>query len=160
VQALTLSTAAIRALTARESGDPVVMLMKIAHPDLAPDLRIAANTFGDDIVSNGSTFRAAPFDLEWPTDSEGPPIARLRAMNIDRAIGEALESITTPANCTLYIVMASTPDTVERQGNKFEMRNCQWDGGFLTADLTQANFGAEPWPKYRVTPALFPALFR
>ena len=157
---MTLSAAAIRALTARESGEPVIMLLKIDHADLPSPLRIAANTFGDDIVSGGATFTAAPFELEWPTDEEGPPVARLRAMNIDRALGEALESITTPAVCTLFIVMASTPDTVERQGNRFELRNCQWDGGFLTAELTQANFGAEPWPKYRVTPQLFPALFR
>ena len=136
------------------------MLLKITHGDLPSPLRIAANTFGNDIVSDGQTFTAAPFELEWPTDDDGPPVARLRAMNIDRAIGEALETITAPAVCTLQIVLASSPDTIERQGNRFELRNCQWDGGFLTAELSQAQFGNEPWPKYRVTPGLFPAIFR
>lgn len=157
---MALSTAAIRALTRRESEIPVIILLTVTHPDLASPIRLARNTIGDDIVSNGNIFTAAPFELEWPSDDEEAPTAKLTAINVDRAIGEALESIVTPADCTIQVVLATSPNTIERQGVKFQLRNAQWDGGIMTADLGQAYFASEPWPKYRVTPAAFPSLFR
>lgn len=157
---MTLSSAAIRSLLNREATVPVIYLLTIEHDDLAQPMRLARNTVGDDIVSNGNTFTAAPFEIEWPSDDEGAPVARLQAINVDRLVGEALESIATPAECTLQIVFANAPNTVERQAVKFQLRNAQWDGGFMSAELSQAYFADEPWPKYRVTPNLFPALFR
>jgi hypothetical protein len=157
---MTLSAPAIRALTRRENDIPIILLLTIEHADLASPLRLARNTVGDNIISNGHTFTAAPFDFEWPQDDENAPVARLTAINVDRAIGEALESIVTPCDCTLQVVMATSPDTIEREGISFQLRNAQWDGGFMTAELTQAYFATEPWPRWRITPRLFPSLFR
>lgn len=157
---MALSTAAKRVLTRRENSVPVIMLLTVTHPDLALPIRLATNTVGDDIVSNGNTFTGAPFEIEWPSDDEESPTAKLTAINVDRAIGEALESIVTPADCTLQVVLATSPNTIEREGVKFQLRNAEWNGGIVTADLGQAYFASEPWPKYRVTPAAFPSLFR
>src|SRR5438105_12254339 len=102
---MALSTLAIRSLLSREGRVPVILLLTITHPDLAQPIRLARNTVGDNIVSNGSTFTASPFGLEPPSDDEKAPIAKLIAINVDRAIGEALESIVTPAECMLQVVM-------------------------------------------------------
>jgi hypothetical protein len=157
---MALSTRTKRAITRRESGEPVLMLLTIEHPDLASPLRLVTNTVGDDILSNGNIFTAAPFQIEWPSDDEEAPTAKLRAFNVDRVVGLMLESIVTPAECTLQVVLATSASTIDREGKKFQLRNAQWDGGEMTADLGQAYFAAEPWPKYRVTPRLFPSLFR
>lgn len=155
-----LSAAAIRELTKREGGDPVILLLTIEHDDWAEPVRFCTNTIGDDIVSNGETFTAAPFELEWPTDDDKAPVSRLKAFNVDRLLGTALDELVTPCTCTLQAVLASDPDTIQRQALKFELRNTQWDGAFLTGEISQARYGTEPWPAYRVTPNKFPALFR
>lgn len=158
---MALSAEAIRSLTRRESDRPVILLLTIAHADIAGGvMRLCDNSPGDNIVSNGNTFTAAPFTLDWPSDDEGAPVARLQAINVDRVIGLALEALVTPAVCTLQAVLSTSPDTIERQGLKFELRNTRWDGGFMSAELTQASFLQEPWPRWRVTPRDFPSLFR
>jgi hypothetical protein len=149
-----------RALTRRENDKPVLYLLTIQHLDLASPLRLVTNTVGDDILSNGNIFTAAPFDILWPSDDEEAPTAQLEVLNVDRAIGEALDSIVTAAECTLQVVLATSPDTIDREGKKFQLRNAQWNGGIMTADLGQAYFASEPWPRYRVTPKSFPSLFR
>lgn len=157
---MTLSTQAIRAFTSRESSSPILLLLTIEHPDLASPIRIVKNTVGDDIVSNGDTFIAAPFEMGWPQDDQDAPVTTLTVPNIDRSVGLAIESIVTPAECTMQVVLAETPDTVEREAMKFQLRNCQWDGFSMTGEVSQAYFAQEPWPRWKITPRLFPSLFR
>lgn len=155
-----LSAAAVRALLAQESSESIIALLTIDHDDLPDPIRVARNTVGDDIVSGGETFIAMPFEIEIPTDSEKAPVARLEVPNVDRSIGQALEELASPAVCTIQIVLASEPDTIDREYAQFELRNAEWDALAVTAELTQANFTGEPWPFLRVTPQWFPALFR
>lgn len=158
---MTLSVTAIRSLLRREAEVPVIMLLTVEHADLSPTIqRYARNTVGDDIVSNGNTFLGVPFDLDFVSDDEDAPVARLTAVNVDRELGIALEGLVTPAQCKIQVVLASTPDTIEREVPLLEMRNCHWDSSILSADLTQAPYAQEPWPKYRVQPRDFPSLFR
>lgn len=157
---MALSSAAVRALLSRETAETVILLLTIEHDDLPAPLRFARNTYGDDIVSNGDTFIGVPFELNWPSDNDETPTAQLETFNVDRAIGQALEDLVDPPVCTLQIVLASSPNTIEREALQFEMRNVRWDALALTCDLTQIQITSEPWPKYRVTPKYFPALFR
>lgn len=157
---MSLSNAAIRAFLKRENEVPIILLLKIEHDDLASPIRLARNTVGDDIASNGNVFTAVPFEFDYITDDDNAPTATLTVQNADRAVGLALESIVTPAECTLQIVLATSPDTIEREGLHFQLRNCQWDGWQVTGELSQAYFAQEPWPKWKITPRLFPSLFR
>ncbi len=137
-----------------------MVLLTITHADLPAPLRLCTGMAGDDVVSGGYTYTAAPFDISWPNDDDQVPVAQLTAMNVDRAIGQALESINDPAECTLQAVLASSPDTVERTAAKFQLRNARWNAVTLTADITRNTISTEPCPKYRVTPLHFAALFR
>lgn len=158
---MALSAEAIRSLTRREEGRPIILLLTITHADLDGGvMRLCDNSPGDDIVSNGNVFTAAPFSMEWPSDDEGAPVGRIEIFNVDRVIGEALDEIVTPAVCTLEAVLSTSPDVIERQGLKFELRNTRWDGGVASGELTQAQFTQEPWPRWRVSPGRFPSLFR
>lgn len=161
---MTLSAGAIRKLMSRESDDPIIMLMTIDSTELGSPLYFCTNLPGQDIdqdTPGGTiTYTAAPFEITWPDDQEEAPVARLVAMNVDRIVGQALEDLVYPATVTLQAVFASDPDTVEREAAQFELRNARWNAMTLTADISRQGLTTEPCPKYRVTPRLFPALFR
>jgi hypothetical protein len=150
----------VATLLARQADKVLVALLTVSHADLAAPLRLCTGMPGDDIVSGGNTFTAAPFDIGWPNDDDQVPVAQLVAMNVDRAIGQALESINDPAEVTLQAVLASSPDTIERTAAKFQLRNARWNAIQLTADITRNTISTEPCPKYRITPLHFAALFR
>ena len=151
----------VATLLARQNTTEVlVALMTVTHADLAAPLRLCTGMPGEDIVSGGNTFIAAPFDIGWPNDDDQVPVAQLTAMNVDRAIGQALETINDPAEVTLQAVLASSPDTIERTAAKFQLRNARWNAIQLTADITRNTISTEPCPKYRITPLRFAALFR
>jgi hypothetical protein len=150
----------VATLLARQADKVLVALLTVSHADLAAPLRLCTGMPGDDIVSGGNTFTAAPFDIGWPNDDDQVPVAQLVAMNVDRAIGQALESINDPAEVTLQAVLASSPDTIERTAAKFQIRNARWNAIQLTADITRNTISTEPCPKYRITPLHFAALFR
>lgn len=150
----------VATLLARQADKVLVALLTVSHADLAAPLRLCTGMPGDDIVSGGNTFTAAPFDIGWPNDDDQVPVAQLVAMNVDRAIGHALESINDPAEVTLQAVLASSPDTIERTAAKFQLRNARWNAIQLTADITRNTISTEPCPKYRITPLHFAALFR
>lgn len=157
---MTMSAAAVRDLLARQSGDPLILLLTVEHDEMVQPFRLCTNRAGEDIVSNGDTFTASPFDLGWPSDDEDTPVAELRCPNVDRLIGQALEELNGPAICTIQAVLASDPDTIEREALEFELRDAEWDGNSVTAQLSRARLVTEACPKYRITPRLFPGLFR
>lgn len=157
---MALTTAAIRSLLGREGGEPIIALLTIEHADLGAPLRLARNSAGDDIVSNGNTFAAAPWDIAWGADTEEAPKVEITIVNVDRVAGQAIESITDPATCTVQLILASAPDEILIELTNLELRNARWDAMILTAELSHFSFQAEPWPMLRVTPQFFPALFR
>lgn len=156
---MTMTAAMVRALLERES-EPVILLLTIEHDDLATPFRVCTNRVGEDIVSNGDTYIGAPIELGFPNDDDETPVAELRCYNVDRLVGLALEELTGPATCTIQAVLASAPDTVEREATLFELRDCEWDGIAVSGHITRARLTTEPCPKYRITPRTFPALFR
>lgn len=158
---MTLSVAFRRSMLSREAEVPVIMLLTVTHASLSPTTqRFARNTVGNDIVSNGNTFTGVPFELDFVSDDEEAPVARLTAVNVDRQLGIALEGLVTAAKCKIQVVLASSPNTIEREAQELELRNCKWDSGVLTAEITQAPYAQEPFPKYRTNPRDFPSLFR
>lgn len=157
---MALTNAAIRSLLMREGGEPIIALLTVEHDDLDAPIRLARNSTGDDIVSNGETFTAAPWDIAWGSDTQEAPKVEITIVNVDRVAGQAIESITDPATCTVQLILESDPDEILIELTNLELRNARWDAMILTAELSHFSFFAEPWPFPRVTPQFFPALFR
>lgn len=150
----------IRELLKRDSSDPAIMLLTVDHPDFSAPVRLCTNTVGDDIVSGGDTYTAAPFHITWPSDDTETPVAQLEAVNVGRAIALALMAISSPASAVIQVVLLSDPDTVEAEAPGFLIRNARWNALTLTADITRERIVTEPCPKYRISPQYFAALFR
>ena len=156
--ARTLSSGAVAALNAQETGEVFIVLLTIDHVDLAAPIRVSSDAV--DTVSNAETYIAFPFELSLPTDLEdGPPRARLRIDNVDRQVVQAIRQINSPASVLIEIVRGADPDTVEASFPDFELREVSYSALFVEGDLVVEQFSAEPFPAKSFTPGDFPALY-
>lgn len=153
-----LTTApAITQAVAQHSDDPFIVLLTVDHATLPTPIYIARNR--ENIVSRGNKYLAYPFQISLPTDSDNAPQARITVANISRLIGQALERCVYPPTCTIELVLASTPDTVERSWDDFSITQVSWDAFRVTATLEVLGYWDEPWPGVFMTPKDFPGMF-
>lgn len=150
------SATAVRALLGLEPNEVVLALLTIEHPSITP-IRVVNNN--ENIVSNGNTFIAFPFNITLPSDSEDPGLAELQIANVDRSMIEAIEAITTPATCKVQIILASTPSTIEYEWSNLVLRNATADDVTITAQIGNPPIDAMPYPPMRVTQRDFQGLY-
>lgn len=148
---------AIAAANAEFTEEAWLVLIKIEHPSIVTPIRVANNPV--DIVSNGSTFLAGAFQLTLPDDSESVPVVTLEIDNVDRAIVDAARSIATPPTCTIYVVLGSSPDTIEAGPFVMTMSDVNYDALKVSATLIYEDLLNEPFPGKSFNPALYPGLF-
>lgn len=153
---LTSSTAVTQAI-AQHQTDPFIVLLTLTHSSLSTPIYVARNR--EDVVSRGNTYVAYPFQILLPTDSDNAPQAQITIANVSRRIGQALEDMVYPPKCTIEIVLASTPDTVERTWSDFSFTQASWDAFRVTAKLEVLGYWDEPWPGLFMNPADFPGMF-
>jgi hypothetical protein len=154
----TVSTAFKQAVNAQESGEAELVLLTITHAAISPPIRVVNNTV--DIVSNGNTFVAFPFDITLPEDSDAAlPGMRLKISNIDRRIIEALRTITSPATVTLDVILGSAPNTLEATFAGFTLRNVEGDVFWVEGQLLLEDLLNEPFLAFAYDPNLAPGLF-
>ena len=150
----------IRTLLGREQSDPLLILLTIEHAEIGAPIRVVRNAVGSDIVSNGETFTAFPFDIDIATDTDGAPRASINLMSVDRRIGNAILNLKTPPQIAFETILASAPDRVETRYARFKLRNITIDAVIISGELSQVEYSGEPWPNKRVLPSTFPAIFR
>jgi len=153
-----VSAAAKAQAVAQHADDPFLLLLTIDHADIADGPLYLANN-REPVVSRGNTYVAFPLSVGLPTDSDQAPEARVTASNFDRRLGRALESITTPAECTIELVLASTPDTVERSWGGLSFTAAAITAETVSVGLSHINYWDQAWPRKRITPKGFPGLF-
>lgn len=140
------------------STDPVVVLLEISHPDLSETIRVTNN--GEALTSNGDIYQQFPFEIELPGDTEDEPVAKLRIAKVDRTIGDAVDTITTPATVSIAVVLASDPDTLQLNWLHFELRNITFPALEVNGDLVIRTYATEPFPNIRVRESNFPNLYK
>jgi hypothetical protein len=152
------TAAAIQSLLTRWSGDPLIWLLTIFHPQLDTIL-VARNSVG--VTSRGGFYSAAPFDIAFVTDNDELPSMNLTVLNVDREIGRALLRVTSPAiECNVEAVLASNLDEVVRRAARFELHGVQFNQHIVSGTLSHKRLTSEPYPNKRVIPSKFPGYFR
>ena len=155
---MTLSTAALRATQDVSSGEVWLVLLHIAHSSLNDPIRIVRNT--EDIVSNGETFFAYPFEITLPEDVEGQiPQVSLAISNVDKMLMDTLRSIITPLDVTVQVVLASSPDVIELYVTDFKLREVQYDATSITGTLLMEDVLNIRLPADIMNPGQYPGLF-
>lgn len=142
----------------QESGDVIIALATLTHPDLAAPIRAADN--GEDVESRGETFLASGWQLRLPDEGEDADYeAEVEIENVDGAIIEALEGSTVAPQLLIEIVMSSDPDTVEVELQGYELAEVSYDATRITGRLKLPDMRIEPAPFQRFNPTVTPGLF-
>lgn len=154
-----LSPAAVRALTAQETGEIFLLCVTITHDHLPAPLCFVNNT--EDIVRNGTTFYGWPFEVALPDEREDAlPMVQLRIDNIDRRIMEGIRALTTAPSVMVEVVLASALDAPPEAGPAdFSLRGIEYDALTITGTLAPPDVLNEPAMMWSFTPANFPGLF-
>jgi len=155
---MTITDTTKQAAFLQETGECYLILLTIAHADLAASIRVVNNN--EDIVSNGNTFSAFPFNCQLPDATEDtPPRARLIIDNTSQEIAQAIRTISSKATVLIQVIRAADPDTIERSFSEFDMRNVKWDASRVSGDLEIEGMESEPFPAGEFNPAEFSGLF-
>lgn len=152
------SIAARAALYAPQTGKVFLHLLTIDHDDMPARVRFVDNL--DDITSRGNVYTAFPFRALLPADVEGElPTLDLVVDNVTRELVDEVRSIATPAEITIEVVIADTPDTVEVGPILLEVAGVSYDRQELRLSLVSERLMTEPYPAGLFTPSDFPFLF-
>lgn len=155
---VSLTQAAVKALTAQETGEIFLMLVTITHSSMPTPLYFVNNTV--DIISRGQTYLGWPFQIALPDEREDAlPQVQLQIDNVDRRIMEGVRLLATPATVALEIVLASSPDTLERGPFTFRLVNVEYTALLITATLAPEDVLNEPAMQHIFSPSTFPGLF-
>lgn len=156
--ARTMTAAATQAVLSQYTDEVFLFLLEIDHDTLVDPIRLVASR--EDIVSNGETYQAFPFEVMLQSD-DGETISdiQLSMDNIDRSITETIRSVSTSPEFTLSVIMASSPDDIEAGPYVRSLREVRYDAFKITGSLHAENLLDTAYPGYSLTPAAFPGAF-
>lgn len=126
---------AVRQMFGKPWTDPLLGLVHFSAASWGADLRLAANT--QDVVNDGDTYTAFPFEFVLPKDDEtGKFEFTLATSNFDAEIGNLIEETTETVSTSLKVVHNSDPDVEIISYQNLEVINAQVD-----AQNVQFNIG-------------------
>lgn len=153
-----LSTTGKASIFAASTAQVWLHLLTIDHDDLASPIRLVDNT--EAVISRGDTYLPFAFRPQIPAEVDGSlPKVEIQIDAVDQTIIAQLEELQTPPTITLEVIMAGTPDTVERGPWYFTIRSINYNALTIRSELTYEALTAEPFPYRRFSPLEFPGLF-
>lgn len=154
-------------LTADQSGDVAVLLVRITHPSLPEPVLVSSDPtqrFSVDPLVYGTMHQGEPYPFVLmgavlPDDQDkAPPRTTLVFENVDADMAAVLRSITSPARIDLRVVLAATSDIVELQFTDLQAVRGSYDAGQVSLDISREPFTSEPMPAGRMSKYRFPGL--
>lgn len=166
----TLSSAALRAMFAEDTGDYPILLITVTHSTLPTPIRVSSDpttrlsaTDAEVIygtVSRSVSYPFLPFQISLPSDFEdSAPRAKITLDNVSRELTAAVRTLDSPPSVTIEMVMASSPDTVEAEFPGFDLSDIDGDVMTISGTLSIDLLVLEPFPAGVFTPGQFPGLF-
>lgn len=154
----TVSSALNAAILAQTSDKALLILLEIAHADLAETIRLVNNHTA--ITHGGETYSPFYFTLALPQEDNGKfGSVALIMDNVDRSIVYAVRSISSAAAITVKVVLADSPDTVEIQLADMVLRNVTYDAHTVSGELIYEERINYQVPGLLFTPNNFPGIY-
>ena len=156
--------ALIKAATAEETGEVLVMLVTIEAAGLTEPIRVAsdgATAVGEHTVSRGNVYVWTWFEIELPEQTrDRPRPARLVLPNVADEVVRAIRDTQEPPVVTVEIVLASAPDVVEVGPLVYELSQTEIGAATIEGTLTVEPIDDNLCPQARFTPATTPGIFQ
>jgi len=150
-------TDAFRADAWSPESDLYLVLLTIEHPDLDPPIHVVNNTVN--VISNGITYVAFPFEIALPESPENsPPRAELTISNVGREISQAIRSVGSPPSVTIAVIRQATPDVIEALHVGMKLTGVSYDAQQVSGQLVREDLVTEPYPAMTYSPAEFRGL--
>ena len=148
-----LSTPMARAILAQRTAEVPLACVTISHPGIET-IRIVNNN--EPIGRLTGLYRPYSMEPKFPDDGEtASPTVQLRIDNVDREVARKLRTLPMPRpQCTLELVLASSPDLVEM--GPFEFKVLGGDTDITTLELTlghEEDFYNQGVPAQSYTPS-------
>jgi len=156
-----------QAVYGQRTEEALLVLIKIDHEDFV-GLSLDPLRFTSDGVDTVSTvdggsesYLSYPFRIILPSNIEvGITHGSIVIDNIDRSIVSAIRQISSkPCTVSIWVVLASSPNTVEAEFTGFRFSNINYDKLIISGEITIENFLSEPFPGDTFLPSTFPGLF-
>lgn len=142
----------------QQTDECPIVLLEIDHADLAAPIRVTSDAV--DTVHLGNTYMAFPFAIAFPDDTDDvPPTSRLIIDNVDRQVVQAIRNITSSPDVTMWMVLASDPDTIEAGPFAMTMESAEYNALTVSGNLAYEDDLNTAYPKDAFTPDKFQALF-
>ncbi|KQP52997.1 hypothetical protein [Methylobacterium sp. Leaf106] len=159
------------AVNAPNTDQVPVLLVTIRHPSLTapaylssdPTVRLSIEPLVYGTKHAGNDYLYVLVGAVLPDDQkDSPPKTTLTFENIDKDMAKVLRGITpgTYASVDLDIVLAGSPEVVERSHTNLRGVRGSYDAAQVSLDISREPFTSEPWPDGRMTSSRFPSLFQ
>lgn len=155
-----ISSAMRTALYAQQTGEVILAVCTISHPAITNGPLRVVNDL-QDLVSNGNTYAAFPFQVTLPEDTDdGRPRLRLVLDAVDQRVVQAIREIPpgTPPTVQVDLVFAARPDVIEVSFPSLRLRQVEYDQFVVESDVAVDEDDREPFPKDTFSPLLFPGV--
>lgn len=153
-----ISSAARAAINAPQTSEVFLIILEINHADLPSPIRVVNNN--EAIISNGDTYLATAFTFDIPAQEDGTiSNSRLSIDNVDRAIVQAIRSISSPPDISVSVILASDPDTIEAGPWEFKLRNTTYNRQSVSGELVYDSHMRDNCGTIKYTTLNFPGMF-
>ena len=162
-----LSLNARLAQDAEASTEIEVALLFIEHPELDAPIRLSTDNterlsedpllYGTRSGWKGANRVTEPYlwivaSAVLPGDEEdAPATARLVLENLDAQMVTLLRSFTDPAEVSIAVVLASSPDVIEAEWTGLRLTSADISDGEIVLSLSRDEVELEPFPPGRMT---------
>lgn len=141
------------------SDDPFLMLVTLTHTTFDGPIYLCNNLHP--VVSNGITFEAFPMEIVLPEDDgETAREVSIQFDNVSQELISELRKIDTPADISIAMVLASSPDEVQVEYGELKMKQINYNVKTIEAKLYMDSFLGVNLSSERYTPSLYPGLFK
>lgn len=165
----TISADLRKALFDENTGEVIVLLLQIVHPDLPEgDIFLSSDNavlldFEEQLrgtISRGRSYSFMPMEVGLPEEGEdAAPTIRVTLYDVAQEVTPLLKASIFPAYVSAEIVLASAPDDPEVTLAVFELSSASVEAGNVVLDLTVDTMASEPFPADTFTPARFGGLW-
>ena len=157
-----VSAAALQAMLAQQSGQVFLTCLSIQPP--SGTTAFAPIYLVDDLnplVRTDATYQPFPFKLHLPDDDDSKiPQVTITIDNIDRSITEAIRTVPGLPIVEFFVVLASSPNTIEVGPFNFSLLSANYNALTITGTLGyEEDFLNQQVPGDLYTPTNSPALF-
>ena len=146
------------AINAPETGEVIIPLTKLTHPDWDDPVLLAANT--EPVTHLGEEYLPFAFTVNPPDQEEDiVPVMQWAADNVDRRLIPLLRGVTGAVDAQVTWVLASDPDHVQIGPYEAQMRGVEYDATMLSGTLAVDPVEDLQFGHMEFVPANFPGLF-